>query len=113
MMVSVFFDRASARTSSMTARLTVGTDPDMLDVVDADVRAVGRRGAVLRAHGELGAARHAWLELTLTGGATIRPLVELGRPNEGQLPVRFRHLFPRDRAALESFHAARALPSGY
>ncbi len=112
-MVSVFFDRASAHTPEMTARLTVGVSNEALELVEADVRAVGRRGAVLRAHADLGGARHAWLELTLPGGPTIRPLVQLGRPNDGQTPVRFRHLFPRDRAALESFHAARALPSGY
>ena len=114
-MVSVFFDRASTRPSPqhMSARLTLGRQPSEQVVVDAEVRAVGRRGAVLRTADPLAGASHAWLELTLPGGEIIRPLVRVGRENDGHTPVRFRHVWPRDRAALEAFHAARATRAGY
>jgi hypothetical protein len=98
---------------SWMARLTVGRSRETCRQLSAEVRGLGRRGAVLSAASDVGAATHAWLELALPGGGTIRPLVELGDASDGQLPVRFRHVSPRDRGTLEAYHAARATPAGY
>ncbi|MGM0577333.1 MAG: hypothetical protein ACQEXJ_16530 [Myxococcota bacterium] len=112
-MVAIWFDPSTAATDRLTASVTVGSAAETTRTLDVGVRSIGRRGVVLKTAGDLGGARHAWMDLALPGGRSIRPLVEIGRSDQGHTPVRFKHLFPRDREALEAFHLSRATTSGY
>lgn len=112
-MVSVFFDRAAARQDSLGAELIWGGMGRLRSSVPVQVSSLGRRGMVLEAPAVVGGQGFAWVEMALPGGRTIRPLVEVGQANGGSLPVRFRHVFPDDRRALDSYHGGRANQSGY
>jgi hypothetical protein len=56
--------------------------------------------------------RYAWLGFDLPSGDSIKTLAEIvgvvGDAGRSRLLVRFKHLFPRDRVAMEGFLNARA-----
>jgi hypothetical protein len=92
--------------ATYTARVTLGREAASVRTVELPLRSVGRRGAIFATAEGFGDASHAWVEVTMPDGATIRPLVAVGTPTGDQTPVRFVHMFPAERQALEAFHAA-------
>ena len=112
-MLGVWFDPSQSVMSGLEAEVVLGGQGRPRPALRTSVAAVGRRGMVLEGVEGLRGASHAWVSVELPSGERVRPLVELGAENEGRFPVRFRHLFPRDAAALEAYHASRASASGY
>jgi hypothetical protein len=57
-------------------------------------------------------SRYAWLGFDLPTGASVKTLAEIvgvvGDAGRTRVLVRFKHVFPRDRAAMDGFLNARA-----
>ncbi|MCB9789271.1 MAG: hypothetical protein H6744_21555 [Deltaproteobacteria bacterium] len=104
-MVSVQHDASISSFGERTAQVTLGRSASATRTLELPLRSVGRRGAVFATAEGFGDATHAWVEVTMPDGATIRPLVAVGAPGNGQTPVRFVHMFPAERRALEAYHA--------
>jgi hypothetical protein len=72
---------------------------------------LGPNGMELRCD-QVPPGRHAWIGFDLPGGSPVMALAEIvGVAGDGGLHrvlVRFKHLFPRDRAAMAGFLDARA-----
>ena len=107
-MVAVPFDPQATSTSALQATLTLGEGRRAKQGLDATVTALGWRGLVLRSEALATPGAHAWIDLPLPTGKRIRPLVQLNPRVEGGTTARFVHLFPRDRQALEAYHATRS-----
>ena len=106
-MVALPFDPQLASTSTLEATLTVNQSVEGLPT---RVTALGWRGLVCDASFRVEPGAHAWVDLALPTGKNIRPLVQLEPRREGGATGRFVHLFPKDRQALEAYHASRTLP---
>ena len=106
-MVAQHFDPQASSTSALDATLTLNHSQEALE---ARVTALGWRGLILDADGGVPSGAHAWLDVPLPTGRRIRPLVQLEARGQGGATARFVHLFPRDRQALEAYHASRTLP---
>ena len=107
-MVAVPFDPQVTSTAALGATLTLNHTHHAQQDVEATVTAVGWRGLVCDADMGVDAGAHAWLDLALPSGKHIRPLVQLQPRVEGGTTARFVHLFPKDRQALEAYHATRS-----
>lgn len=104
-MVSISHETSAFSAAQYTARVTLGRSAAATRTLELPLRFVGRRGAVFATAEGFGGATHAWVEVTMPGGATIRPLVAVGKPGDGQTPVRFVHMFPAEQRALDAHHA--------
>ena len=107
-MVAIPFDPQVTSTPALDATLTINQAHHTQQAVDASVTAVGWRGLVFDVDTCVDPGTHAWLDLALPTGKHIRPLVQLQPRVEGGTTARFVHLFPRDRQALEAYHATRS-----
>ena len=105
-MVALPFDPQVARTTTFNATLTTSQSVESLPI---RVTALGWRGLVCETAFSVEPGAHAWVDLELPTGKTIRPLVQLEPRVSGQATGRFVHLFPKDRHALEAYHASRTL----
>ena len=92
------------------ATVTYGHGTQQLDTT---VTSVGPRGLRIATDGALGEQRNLWVSLELPTGKTIRPLVDVLGTRDGQLSTRYRHLFPKDRAALDAFFEQRRAGGAY
>jgi hypothetical protein len=94
--------------AEIVAHVTWGGAGEPAGELDAVVSRIGRRTLDLCPTGGPGALagwserRALWVELELATGARIRPLVEIVALGAGRASVRYRHLFPDHRAALEA-----------
>ncbi|MEZ4268662.1 MAG: hypothetical protein R3F39_20075 [Myxococcota bacterium] len=104
-MVSIEQETSAFSAAQYTAQVTLGRAMNATRTLELPLRSVGRRGAVFATAEGFGDAAYAWVEVTMPDGATIRPLVAVGKPGEGQTPVRFVHLFPAEQRALDAYHA--------
>ena len=73
-MVALHFDPQVTSTSALDATLTLNHSHEALD---ARVTALGWRGLVLDADCSVASGAHAWLDVPLPTGRSIRPLVQL------------------------------------
>lgn len=87
-------------------RRTMAETPRQYDTVALGLGPDGLRTTL---PGDLGEARHVWLEFTLPDGAEtrVRALGELVGHDERDQWVRFKHVFPDQRVRLESFLRSR------
>jgi hypothetical protein len=104
-MVSISSETSGFSAAQYTAQVTLGRSTSAQRTMELPLRFVGRRGAVFATAEGFGEATHAWVEVTMPDGATIRPLVAVGKPGDGQTPVRFVHMFPAEQRALDAYHA--------
>jgi len=114
-MVAVPFEPKFTSSLAIEATLTLSHHQSYTREVGATVTAVGWRGLILGSETALRVAStgyesgdHAWLELPLPTGESIRPLVQLSPREEGGAAARIVHLLPSDRRSLEAFHATRS-----
>ena len=105
-MVALPFDPQVATTATFEATLTTSQAVEGRPI---RITALGWRGLVCEAAFGVELGEHAWVDLTLPTGKTIRPLVQLEPRAAGRATGRFVHLFPKDRQALEAYHASRTL----
>ncbi len=104
-MVSISHEAPVFSSAQYTAQVTLGRSTAATRTLELPLRFVGRRGAVFATAEGFGDATHAWVEVTMPDGVTIRPLVAVGKPGEGHTPVRFVHMFPAEQRALDAYHA--------
>lgn len=95
----------------LEASVTFGGHVSPSVELDADVRRIGLRSGELvpRTREDLlamASSSHLWVSITLNEGSRIRPLAQVVGVSEGTLRLRWRHLFPNDRRALEAWHGA-------
>jgi len=87
-------------------RRSMTDTPRELDAVAFEIGPDGLRTTL---GGDLGEARHVWLEFTLPDGqdTRVRALGELVGHDGRQRTVRFKHVFPDQRLRLQSFLEAQ------
>ena len=107
-MVAAPFDPQVTPTSALDVTLTLTHDRVQTRELDATVTAVGWRGLLLGGAPDIADGAHAWVDMALPTGQTIRPLVQFTARAEGGATARYVHLFPADRQALEAYHATRS-----
>ena len=92
-----------------SAFVTINTGSSDTTTVSAGVLSIGWRGMLIACHGEVEEGAHAWVSVTLPNGSTIKPLVRLTRRDMGPWSARYIHLFPKDREAIELYHASKTI----
>lgn len=85
----------------MRGTLTTGRSRQGIEVREVGIRVLGARGLLIDGDPRLPPSSTVWVELALEG-AVIRPLCEVGPCAEGTTPLRYLHLFPRDRRTIEA-----------
>ena len=117
-MVTAFFDAGSLGASDanngrhagqldgLDATIVLNDGHSATASMEASVTSIGHDGIVLSAETGLAGARHAWIEVTLPGEGTIRPLVQFDGAGDGRAWGHIAHLFPADADRLMRFEAA-------
>ena len=108
-MVAVPIQSHEVPAPSTSACVTINTGSTETTSISAGVLSIGWRGMLISCHEEVEEGAHAWVSVTLPNGTTINPLVRLTRRDMGPWSARYIHLFPRDRAAIELYHAAKTV----
>ena len=93
----------------LAGRVLLGDAKGLTAIEVSDIR-ISRRGLTCNFPWALPEGSHAWVEVNLPNGTTLKPLVAVLRSSAGNLSARIVHLFPTQQKALETWVASS---SGY
>jgi hypothetical protein len=86
----------------LTGRVLIGDAKGLTAIEVSDLR-IARRGLTCNFPWALAEGSHAWVEVNLPNGTTLKPLVAVLKSSAGSLSARIVHLFPVQQKALESW----------